>query len=249
VNLIALALIGGGAYWAYRQGHLDEIIGDILAEWSPIADTPAEPALGVLEAPPVGVIAPPALPVVVPSATVEEAPDPRAGMTPEESYLQTYIGYVSPFAKNHLELAAAIMKQETGHLSGRARERARSPADAYGLMQVKVGTAQHMRNLGYTRLPATVETLKTPAGSIYFGTAYMAYLGGIKKTRTWEWFIRAYNGGPGDNNPTDGIIAHTHRYAGGGKNAENDGYFRRVSRFWNENLKRNGKPEIRSFTT
>lgn len=74
-----------------------------------------------------------------------------------------------------------------------------------GLLQTLLGTASDMYRRGYDHMGApTATNLKDPVVSMYFGAAYVdwlfnAYPGNFKTGTNdyYEWFIRAYNGGPG----------------------------------------------------
>lgn len=79
---------------------------------------------------------------------------------------------------------------------------------SYGLMQVLLGTAKDMYARGYTSMGApTSAKLKDPVVSMYFGAAYLqwmklnyrafAYAYVDQGGRYDDFFIRAYNGGPG----------------------------------------------------
>jgi soluble lytic murein transglycosylase-like protein len=152
--------------------------------------------------------------------TPASAPNTATGKTTEENWLRQNNIHVSNFSAAHPHLTAAMMWQES-----RGNPDAESHAGALGLMQVMPSTAQWMHDdLDYNKFKSTRVVLKTPAGSIYFGTHYMEYLQSIRAGRSWEWLIRAYNGGP----------AGANRYMGGGKNTENDGYFAAVTARWNK---------------
>jgi len=77
-----------------------------------------------------------------------------------------------------------------------------------GLMQTLVGTARWLwSDLGFRAAPKpTLDSLiRDPAASIYFGGAYLDYLGHYKGVeRSEAWAVRSYNGGPGNvGNATD----------------------------------------------
>lgn len=67
-----------------------------------------------------------------------------------------------------------------------------------GLMQVLTSTALAMYDRGYTAfgMPSRA-ALKNPAISMYFGAAYFDWLRKAYPGRSLEWYVRAYNGGPG----------------------------------------------------
>lgn len=70
-----------------------------------------------------------------------------------------------------------------------------------GLMQVLTGTALDLYNKGYTAMGfPTRESMKNPAISMYFGASYFDWLKRSYKDRSREWYVRAYNGGPGHSN-------------------------------------------------
>lgn len=74
-----------------------------------------------------------------------------------------------------------------------------------GLLQTLLGTASDMYRRGYNHMGApTATNLKDPVVSMYFGAAYVDWLFNTYssnfKTGTndyYEWYVRAYNGGPG----------------------------------------------------
>lgn len=69
---------------------------------------------------------------------------------------------------------------------------------SYGLMQTLLGTAQDMYSRGYRGAGVpTKEMLSTPEVSMYFGAAYKDWLMRTYKGKSPEWYVRAYNGGPG----------------------------------------------------
>jgi hypothetical protein len=69
---------------------------------------------------------------------------------------------------------------------------------SYGLMQTLLGTAKDMYARGYRGAGVpTKEMLLKPEVSMYFGAAYKDWLLRTYKGRTAEWYVRAYNGGPG----------------------------------------------------
>lgn len=69
---------------------------------------------------------------------------------------------------------------------------------SYGLMQTLVGTAADMYAKGYRDMgePTTIN-LKSPYVSMYFGAAYFDWLKRNWANKPYEWYVRAYNGGPG----------------------------------------------------
>lgn len=69
-----------------------------------------------------------------------------------------------------------------------------------GLMQTLVKTAQEMYGRGYKAYPyPTRENLKNPVISMYYGAAYIDWIKGAYPNKGLEWWVRAYNGGPGHN--------------------------------------------------
>lgn len=89
---------------------------------------------------------------------------------------------------------------------------------SWGLMQTLLGTAQDLYNKGYRAKGApTSDTLKSPEISMYFGAAYKDWLRRSYKGRSDDWYIRAYNGGPGwegtQNGPANTAI-YLSRYKG-----------------------------------
>ncbi|MCD9147870.1 lytic transglycosylase domain-containing protein [Pseudophaeobacter flagellatus] len=194
-RLAILAALGGAGWYAWQSGYLDQYL-------------PPEYAYGAVMGQ--GGSGPTVQPVGFSVSTPG---------TLEENLLRENWTWVSSYAATEPELAAAIMWQES-----RGKVRAISSAGARGLMQVMPSTGRDLHDrLGYGRIQPTMANLMTAEGSIYFGTAYMEYLHTIRNGRSWEWYIRAYNGGPGGAD----------KFMGGGKNAENDGYYSKVLRRWN----------------
>ena len=69
-----------------------------------------------------------------------------------------------------------------------------------GLMQVLTTTALDLFDKGYTAFGRpTRSSLKNPAVSMYYGAAYFDWLRKAYPGRNLEWYVRAYNGGPGHN--------------------------------------------------
>jgi|GEM_PF-3261200 len=76
---------------------------------------------------------------------------------------------------------------------------------SYGLMQTLIGTANDLYNKGYKALGMPNRTsLKNPLVSMYFGAAYIDWLKSNWPNKREEWYIRAYNGGPGFEKTTNG---------------------------------------------
>lgn len=210
---LAILALAGAGYYAYSQGWLDQPIADL------------QEAIGSSDFSSASVPGEKAEPEKLTPIAVTPLPKKEPPQTKEEALLDQYAQWVSGYAATQPELAAAIMWQES-----RGKATAVSSAGALGLMQVMPGTAGDMHaNHGYGRLSPDRKTLLTPEGSIYFGTAYMAWLNKVRNGRSWEWYIRAYNGGP----------AGADRYLGGGKNKENDGYYKAVLGRWNYLRNRN----------
>lgn len=69
---------------------------------------------------------------------------------------------------------------------------------SYGLMQTLLGTAKDMHAKGYRAAGVpTKDSLLVPEVSMYFGAAYKDWLMRTYKGKSQEWYVRAYNGGPG----------------------------------------------------
>lgn len=68
-----------------------------------------------------------------------------------------------------------------------------------GLMQTLLSTAKDLYSKGYKAFGSpTREALKNPAISMYFGCAYFDWLKKSYPNHNIEWYVRAYNGGPGN---------------------------------------------------
>lgn len=85
---------------------------------------------------------------------------------------------------------AGLIRQESVFNS-----RAKSSADAYGLMQLLIPTARTMARKYGSAVPVTLESLFTPATNIELGTAYMRDM--FDKFGRIEYVACAYNAGPG----------------------------------------------------
>ena len=116
-------------------------------------------------------------------------PEGNSGIR-ELDWLTDNIDVVSDWSRRNLIWTAAMMHQES-----RGKPGAKSHANARGLMQVIPSTAQQMWNAGNRKFSADPANLYDPRASIYFGTAYLQYLSGIRSDR--DWMTRAYNAGPG----------------------------------------------------
>lgn len=69
-----------------------------------------------------------------------------------------------------------------------------------GLMQTLIRTANDMYDKGYNKFSRpTRENLKYPVLSMYYGAAYIDWLKTSYPGKDLEWYVRAYNGGPGHN--------------------------------------------------
>lgn len=85
---------------------------------------------------------------------------------------------------------------------------------SWGLMQTLLGTAQDMYNKGYKAMGMpTSDALKKPEVSMYFGAAYKDWLRRSYPGKSPEWYVRAYNGGPGwektQNGPANTAVYYT----------------------------------------
>ncbi|MCB9980768.1 MAG: transglycosylase SLT domain-containing protein [Rhodospirillales bacterium] len=74
-----------------------------------------------------------------------------------------------------------------------------------GLMQTLTTTAAWLyKDMGYRAMGApSFDRLKDPVVSMYFGAAYIDWLYRAYPEENYEWYIRAYNGGPGHNYNAD----------------------------------------------
>lgn len=175
-KVVLLAALGAAGWWGWKQGYVAPLLARLgLGGGSVAGGLPPQPQSGSGQA---GGLQPSAY-----------APGENANTW--EAVLIRNASDCQPWAWANRQWAASIMKVESGgQLSS-----ARGGAGEIGLYQVKPGTAAQMYSAGYTRYPATEATLGTEAGGVYFGTAYMQYLSGIRSDR--EWITKAYNGGPG----------------------------------------------------
>lgn len=74
------------------------------------------------------------------------------------------------------------------------------PDYSVGLTQTLIRTAQDLYSKGYRDFEyPTRASLKIPSVSMYYGAAYFDWLRRVYPGRDLEWYVRAYNGGPGHN--------------------------------------------------
>ena len=82
-----------------------------------------------------------------------------------------------------------------------------------GLMQTLLGTAKDLYKKGYNNAPApTHENLKDPYVSMYYGASYFDWVKSNWRGKSIEWYIRAYNGGPGWEKTKNGPVNTQHYY-------------------------------------
>ena len=174
-RVLMLAVVAGGGFWAYREGHLQ----------------PAFDALGIDVKSPFNVNgAPDKTGIHKANIRNDLAHSAASGRNKEEAFLYDNLDVVEDWALRNITWVAAMMWAES-----RGNPNAVSPAGALGLMQVMPATAGDLYKWGYKTYQPTVDNLKSVRGSIYFGTAYLEYLS--EKSKDREWIARAYNAGPG----------------------------------------------------
>lgn len=193
---LTIAAVGGGLYWAHRNGHmpppvaafLDDVIDRVTA-W---IDGPHG--------------------IDVPGQLQPGSTWPASAETPdidslgkvfwERALLEQNRDLVGSWASRNLDVTAGLMHHESG---GGRNPKVKGPViaggvnrghRAHGLMQVMPLTAQDLYAKGWTRLKPTRANLLTVRGSIYFGTAYLDWLDRNHPGNTVH-MLRAYNGGPG----------------------------------------------------
>lgn len=197
-GLVLIGLLGGGAFLAYRAGYLPQ-----LAPVADAVDDFAGPWLGrVANILPVEMWTEPQDARDREADALREASGGRVvpilgsgevvTVNKYEGALRANWVEVSPWARQNLAWAAAILKVENGPLDPSLSG---DNGTSHGVGQVKVATAETCYRAGYTRHEPTVETLKTMAGGIYFATAEMDRLARMGKGL--DWTIAAYNGGAG----------------------------------------------------
>lgn len=113
------------------------------------------------------------------------------------------------------EMATTIASIESTFNPSASRQEPQINDASYGLMQVLVGTAKWMSGSGWDASTPDAETLSTPAGSMYFGCAYLHYLRNYKgSVRPDSFVVAAYNGGPGGASkagPQNYLASYTQR--------------------------------------
>lgn len=100
-------------------------------------------------------------------------------------------------------LAAMAMIESSGNPLALRYESSINDASV-GLMQTLLGTARWLAtDMGYERYGVPDLTDLTSAEvSMYFGAAYVHWLSSYKGvSRSEDWIVMSYNGGPGENNP------------------------------------------------
>jgi len=181
-RVLALALLGGAVWYAYREGLID--LEALSAAVAPATDKP---------------------PAVAPEIDKRgRVLQPTSGQAPrgtnERRILDDNARWVSGWSRQNIEFTEAIMWQES-----RGDPSALGPVitsgmhkgdRAHGAMQVMPLTAVDIYERGGYRLLAPEPSiLRTAAGSVYFGTAYLEML--ARHGRDLRWIAHAYNGGPG----------------------------------------------------
>ncbi len=181
-RLLVLSAIGGGVWWAYSQGYADTILAALRG--SGAAQGGQEAGEGVQA------------PAPAPAASLAGV----SGDTPEMRLLLENLDVVQPWARSNLEWVAALIRQESGGRLG-----AVSGAGATGAMQVMPNTAKDVYRWGWRDFQPTRSVLRTGAGSVYFGTAYLEHLSRrapqmLPKSQmaqtVRDWVTYAYHGGP-----------------------------------------------------
>lgn len=210
-KLIPLLALGGAAYYAHTQGWLDDAFDAVKPALDPVIDT-VKPRRRVID--------------TGGEETVDDSPytdtDPDAkNDQPHVKMVRDHFGVISPWARANVKWVAAICMVENRKMNPKAR----GSAGELGVMQVKLGTARDLHEWGYTTMLPTAGVLKTTAGGLHYGTAYLQYLSTFEKPR--EWITKAYNGGPG--------------WAGLSKNYRNkrEAYFKKVQKAF-QSLKEDG---------
>lgn len=87
---------------------------------------------------------------------------------------------------------------------------------SYGLMQLLTSTANWLfSDMGARAYgEPTVATLSNPEANIFFGAAYVSWLRHWNgRSRSEEWIVRAYNGGPGWGNSAKGLSMTANHWA------------------------------------
>ncbi len=190
-SLLIIGLLGGGAYYAYRQGLLPQLqpvadaiggaLGKVLPQdaWGGAQVEREQEADAIKEASGGAVI-----PIL--------GEDEIVTVNKYEATLRAHWSRVHPWARANLAWAAAIMMTENAGINPTISG---DNGTSHGVYQVKTATAETCARAGYDDLPPNKETLYTVAGGVYFGTAEMERLSKMGKDRAW--IIKAYNGGAG----------------------------------------------------
>lgn len=170
-KLVLVLAMGGGLFASYRYGYLNDFLARFGLETQTGNVVPGPvPGKGIV-------------PVLGDEETITT--------NQWEALLLRNNLDCSFWAQSNRRWVAGQMKQESGSLGPNAV----SSAGALGVLQVMPATASEMYGRGYTKYPATAAVLKTEAGGVYYGTAYMEYLSKINSSR--DWITCAYFGGPG----------------------------------------------------
>lgn len=144
---------------------------------------------------------------------------PKSGQLSENEVkaLATYVVKTYGFLVGDKTLTAMAYIESSYKPAAVRHERRRDGSiwdSSYGLMQTLVGTAQDMWSKGYKAFDfPTSETLTTPLVSMYFGAAYVDWLMKNYPNHDLEWYVRAYNGGPGWERTTNGPTNTANHFA------------------------------------
>jgi hypothetical protein len=197
-GLVILGIVGAGAYYAFSRGMIPQAAPTVAAIKG-LFDAPEVRAPQIL---PQAEWGRPLADRLATAAQIRQAsggavvPVLGAGevitVNPYEGMLRSNWVQVQPWARRNVGWAAAIARVENAQ---------RNPAlsgdngTSHGVYQVKTATAETCYRAGYTNHRATMATLKTIPGGVYFGTAEMDRLSKINPNL--DWIIQAYNGGAG----------------------------------------------------
>lgn len=111
-----------------------------------------------------------------------------------EKTVNTYFGGVDPM------MLRAMVEIESAREPTAFRAEPHIGDGSMGIMQTLLGNAQESYDIGFTAKgrPEKFEDLADPEVSMYFGAAYVNRIRAWRgRSRSEEWIVRAYNGGPG----------------------------------------------------
>lgn len=155
MNAMGAVIVGGGVFWAYKNGHLDELLARLLPKGQGVTISPV-------------------------SSPVSPSGKPSGNLTKEEQILLRNWADVQPWARKNAAWVAAMMYQESG-----GKNNAVSHKGARGVLQVMPGTQGDIYKWGWRKYPADPNMLHIENIGVYYGTAYLQILSKTSSDKEW----------------------------------------------------------------